>query len=107
MVGKTPKQGWIYMIDPQEVYLKCKFVHVYRYDVQKIDNVECQHSSCIQTVNLSRVLRGKHPYIIWTSNEFSEESGHRQTFVAIPLTSKETYTGLPTTYPINRTTKNG
>jgi mRNA interferase MazF len=57
------------------------------------------------TINSSRVIRGTHPYIIWMSDEVMVHS--LQTFVVIPLTSKDTYIGLPTTYPIRMDSKNG
>ncbi|NES65429.1 MAG: type II toxin-antitoxin system PemK/MazF family toxin [Okeania sp. SIO2D1] len=104
--NQKPRKGWIYFINPQKVYLTCKSNHTYLYDIEPLDYVECQHSSCTQKVNPSRVLRGAHPYIVLTSKKFSDESGYIETFNAIPLTSQETYKGLPTTYPINPTTKN-
>jgi mRNA-degrading endonuclease toxin of MazEF toxin-antitoxin module len=58
-------------------------------------------------INSSRVFRGKHPYIVWTSDEFQDESTYIQTLTLIPLTSQETSKGLPTVYPINSTTTNG
>ncbi|MEM1171171.1 MAG: type II toxin-antitoxin system PemK/MazF family toxin [Cyanobacteria bacterium P01_H01_bin.35] len=104
---QKPRKGWIYIIDPQKVYLSCKLGHTHSYNLELLDYFECQDSSCTQKINPNRVLRGRHPYIVLTSKKFSDESGYIETFNAIPLTSKETYKGLPTTYPINPTTKNG
>ncbi|MBW4539735.1 MAG: type II toxin-antitoxin system PemK/MazF family toxin [Myxacorys chilensis ATA2-1-KO14] len=59
------------------------------------------------TINSSRVFRGTHPHIIWTSDEFQDTSDYIQTFTAIPLTSQTTFAGLPTTYPITNTARNG
>ncbi|CBN56478.1 conserved hypothetical protein [Kamptonema sp. PCC 6506] len=53
------------------------------------------------------MFRGEHPYIIWTSDQFQDDVEYIQTFTVIPLTSQETYKGLPTAYPINSTSKNG
>ena len=98
---QKPRKGWIYFINPQKVYLRCKSNHTYSYNLELLDYIECQDSSCKQKVNPSIVLRGEHSYIVLTSKKFSDESGYIETFNAIPLTSKETYKGLPTTYPIN------
>ncbi|MGD1701634.1 type II toxin-antitoxin system PemK/MazF family toxin [Dapis sp. BLCC M229] len=104
--NQTPRKGWIYIIDPQKVYLTCKLGHTYSYNIEPLDYVECHHPSCKHTVNPSRVLRGKHPYIVLTSEKFLDQSGYIKTFNAIPLTSQKTYKGLPTAYPINPTAKN-
>ncbi|MEG3439560.1 type II toxin-antitoxin system PemK/MazF family toxin [Pannus brasiliensis CCIBt3594] len=104
---QKPRQGWIYRIDPYQVTLTCKAGHVHFYDLDAPGEVSCKTYSCTLTINSSRVLRGIHPYIIWTSDRFLENSDYIATFVVIPLTSKETYKGLPTTYPINPTFQNG
>jgi mRNA-degrading endonuclease toxin of MazEF toxin-antitoxin module len=51
-------------------------------------------------------LRGSHPHLVWTSEQFQNDSDNIQTFAIIPLSSKETYKGLPTVYPINPTQRN-
>ncbi len=104
--SQRPRKGWIYFIDPQKIYLTCKLGNTYSYNIESLDYIECKDSSCEHKVNPSRVLRGEHLYIVLTSEKFSDESGYIETFNAIPLTSQETYKGLPTTYPINPTTKN-
>ena len=100
-----PRQGWIYFINPYRVSLSCHFRHIHIYELNEPGEVECK--TCKDTINSSRVLRGEHPHIIWTSDEFQDKSGYIATFSAIPLTSQTTYTGLITTYPINPTQKNG
>lgn len=48
-------------------------------------------------------MRGTHPYIVWSEYTY----GKFHLYHAIPLTSKETFTGLPTTYPIKPSPSNG
>ncbi|MFM5982075.1 MAG: type II toxin-antitoxin system PemK/MazF family toxin [Sphaerospermopsis kisseleviana] len=105
MAGQKPRQGWIYWINPYRVSLRCKLGHVHIYNLDEPGEVECQ--TCKENINSSRVFRGTHPYIIWTSDQFQDESGYIATFSVIPLTSQTTFNGLPTTYPINRTARNG
>ncbi|NET72635.1 MAG: type II toxin-antitoxin system PemK/MazF family toxin [Sphaerospermopsis sp. SIO1G2] len=105
MTGQKPRQGWIYWINPYRVSLRCKLGHVHIYNLDEPGEVECQ--TCQEKINSSRVLRGTHPYIIWTSDQFQDESGYIATFSVIPLTSQTTFNGLPTTYPINPTSRNG
>ncbi|MBD2513343.1 type II toxin-antitoxin system PemK/MazF family toxin, partial [Nostoc muscorum FACHB-395] len=105
MAGQRPRQGWIYSINPYRVSLRCKLGHVHIYNLDEPGEVECQ--TCTENINSSRVFRGIHPYIIWTSDQFQDESGYIATFCVIPLTSQGTFNGLPTTYPINSTSRNG
>jgi mRNA interferase MazF len=105
VAGQKPRQGWIYFIHLYRLYLRCHFGHIHIYDLYEPGEVECK--TCTDIINSSRVLRGEHPHIIWTSDEFQDQSGKIATFSAIPLTSQTTYTGLTTTYPINPTQKNG
>ncbi|MEH2253322.1 MAG: type II toxin-antitoxin system PemK/MazF family toxin [Nostoc sp.] len=79
--------------------------HVHIYNLDEPGEIECQ--TCTENINSSRVFRGTHPYIIWTSDQFQDESGYIATFSVIPLTSQGTFNGLPTTYPINSTSRNG
>ncbi len=102
---QKPRQGWIYFINPYKVSLSCHSDHVHIYELNEPGEVECK--TCKDTINSSRVFRGTHPHIIWTSDEFQDQSARIATFSAIPLTSQTTYTGLPTTWPINPTQKNG
>ncbi len=104
---QRPRQGWIYMINPYRVSLRCSSGHIHFYNLNEPGEIECQTVSCSLTINSSRVFRGTHPHIIWTSDQFQDESGYIQTFTAIPLTSQTTFSGLPTTYPITNTAKNG
>lgn len=107
MSGQKPRQGWIYMINPHRVCLRCQVGHTHIYDLNEPgEYIQCQQTSCTLQINSSRVLRGEHPHIIWTSNQFQDESNYRATFTVIPLTSQETYKGLPTVYPINATARN-
>jgi mRNA-degrading endonuclease toxin of MazEF toxin-antitoxin module len=106
---KRPQKGWIYFINPYRVSLTCHFRHVHIYELNEPGEVECK--TCQEKINSSRVIRGEHPHIIWTSDEFQDQSGYKATFSVIPLTSEKTHTslhtGLPTTLPINPTQKNG
>ena len=104
---QKPRQGWIYKINPYRVSLRCRFGHTHFYDLDEPGEVECKTLSCSLTLNSSRVFRGYHPYVIWTGDHFQDDSGYIQTFLVIPLTSQETYKGLPTTFPVNATTRNG
>ena len=107
MAGQRPRHGWIYMVNPSRVSLFCHNGHQYLYDLPEPSEVECKHSGCNQKINSSRVFRGEHPYIIWSSDEFQDDTNHIRTFTVIPLTSKTTFAGLPTTYPITKTITNG
>lgn len=108
MAGQRPRKGWIYMINPHRVSLRCQLGHTHIYDLKEPgEYIECKQTSCTLEINSSRVLRGEHPYIIWTSDQFQDESNYIQTFTVIPLSSQETYKGLPTVYPINSTSTNG
>jgi len=106
MAGKKPRQGWVYPINPYRVSLRCKQGHIHIYDLAEPGEVQCKTSFCNFSINSSRVFRGTHPHIIWTSDRFQDESSYITTFTVIPLTSQETYRGLPTTYPVKATTKN-
>jgi mRNA interferase MazF len=108
MVGQRPRKGWIYMIDPYRVSLRCSDGHQHIYDLEKPGEVNCRTLSCALQINSSRVFRGVHPHVIWTSEEFQQDANNYvQTFTAIPLTSQTTSLGLPTTYPIVNTSRNG
>lgn len=107
MAGQRPRQGWIYYINPYRVTLRCRSGHQYFYDLEEPGELTCQHSGCSLVINSSRVLRGYHPYIIWQNNEFQDKENYIQTFTVIPLTSKTTYAGLSTVYPITKTASNG
>lgn len=95
------------MINPYRVSLSCSRGHRHFYTLAEPGMVECQTSTCDLEINSSRVFRGAHPYIIWTSDQFQDDSRYIQTFTVIPLTSQQTFSGLPTTFPINSTAKNG
>ncbi len=107
MAGKRPKLGWIYMINPHLVSLRCQKGHQHIYNLNAPGEVICKTDFCDLTINSSRVLRGFHPYIVWENNEFKENTNYLQTFTVIPLTSQDTFAGLPTTYPITTNQKNG
>jgi mRNA interferase MazF len=108
VAGKRPRQGWIYMINPYRVSLRCKMGHIHFYDLIEPGEVECQTASCSLSINSSHVFRGTHPHIIFTSDEFEADTNYSvKTFQVIPLTSKTTFAGLPTTYPIVSNSKNG
>ena len=107
MAGQRPRQGWIYIINPYRVSLRCRHGHQYFYELDEPEVVTCKHLSCNLTINSSRVFRGTHPYIIWTSDQFQDENHYIQTFTVIPLTSQTTFSGLSTAYPITKTKRNG
>ena len=109
MAGYKPRQGWIYFINPYRVSLRCKLGHTHIYNLDEPGEISCTTTSCTQKINSSRVFRGEHPYIIWTSNKFTDNFNYIDTFTVIPLTSstRERDKGLPTAYPINPTSRNG
>lgn len=109
MAGYKPRQGWIYFINPYRVSLRCKLGHTHIYTLDEPGEISCKTVSCTQVINSSRVFRGEHPYIIWTSDKFADDLNYVDTFTVIPLTSstRERDKGLPTAYPINPTSKNG
>ena len=95
------------MINPYRVFLKCRSGHQHIYNLDEPKEIECKTDSCSLVINSSRVFRGTHPYIIWTNDRFNDEFDYIQTFTVIPLTSQTTSLGLPTTYPITNTARNG
>ena len=106
---KNPTQGNIYFIDPKFVYLKCKDDHEHHYDISSKDSIECKEHDCYLTINSSQIMRGEHPYIVW-SNFYKPPLINL--YYVIPLTSQDTFNGLPTTYAIkpskdNNLTKKG
>lgn len=108
MAGSRPRQGWVYFFNPSKIYQRCNLGHHYLYDNPPDDEFTCQHPGCTVRINSSRVFRGYHPHIIWTSDQFQQATGEKvQLFAVIPLTSSEREKGLITTYPINPTQKNG
>ena len=48
-------------------------------------------------------MRGKHPHIIWSEYSY----GKFHTYHVIPLTSKDTFRGLPSVHPIKKNGRNG
>ncbi len=103
--GQKPRQGWIYMINPTQTLRSCKKGHNYLYD-HTPDYEECKHKDCSLNVNPSRVHRGTHPYIVWQFEGFTEKY-ETETVWAIPMTSQDTFSGLPTSFPIRPNKKNG
>ena len=103
MAGKKPRHGWLYMINPKQVVLRCDLGHEHSYDISGPDDLDCSHSSCTSKINSSSVMRGKHPYIVWSVYTY----GKFHLCHAIPLTSRETFQGLPTSYPIKAHPNNG
>lgn len=94
------------MLNPYRVSLRCHNGHQYIYELTEPSEVECKHESCGLTINSSRVLRGNHPYVIWVSEDFEAVTKSLKTITVIPLTSQTTFSGLPTTYPLNPNSKN-
>ncbi|WP_265234207.1 type II toxin-antitoxin system PemK/MazF family toxin [Lyngbya sp. CCAP 1446/10] len=107
MAGKTPRQGWIYLVNPQKVSLRCLHNHNHIYDLSEPGEIECKTVHCTMIINSSRFLRGEHHYLFWEIDQFQDDAECLQTFTVIPLTFQETCKGLPTAYPINSTSKNG
>ena len=66
MAGQKPRLGWIYMIDPRRVILRCSLGHEHIYDISGPEELNCSYSSCTQKINSSRVMRGTHPHIVWS-----------------------------------------
>jgi hypothetical protein len=95
------------MINPHRVSLTCKAKHTHLYALDEPGEIQCLTEFCDCTINSSHIFRGFHPYVIWTDDQFQEDSGYIKTFIAIPFTSQTTFAGLPTTYPIRSTVKNG
>lgn len=91
------------MIDPKRVVLKCSRGHEHVYDISGPRELDCSESSCILKINSSRIIRGLHPHIVWS--DYSVSKLHL--YLVIPLTSKETFRGLPTSYPIKANLQNG
>ncbi len=100
MPGQTPRKGWIYFINPKKVVLTCNGRHTLPYSLPECEFIDCRVSGCSHQVNLSRVMRGTHPYIVWKH----EESLNLAT--VIPLTSKEALRGRPDTLPIKPNAQN-
>lgn len=113
MAGKTPKQGWIYLINPDRVFLRCLLGHVHIYNLnknlEKTDSISCKTAYCKQIIHYNKLFRREQPYIIWTSDKFQNGLNYIDTFTIIPLNFdiQEIYKGLPMIYPINATKSNG
>lgn len=107
MAGRIPKQGWIYFINPYRVSLRCGLGHIGIYELTEPGEVDCQNPSCGCKMNSSRVFRGEHPHIVWTSEQFQADFGSIKTFTVLPLTTSRRDTGLPTTYPLPPSQRNG
>lgn len=103
MAGQRPRQGWIYMINPRRVVLKCSLGHERIYDISGPEELNCFSSLCTKKINSSRVMRGTHLHIVWSEYNY----GKFHLYHAIPLTSKDTFRGLPTAYPIKANPRNG
>jgi mRNA interferase MazF len=103
---KTPKpiRGNIYMVDPNRLVLTCQSGHRYAYDILGDPTILCVEPNCTQTIQTTKIMAGRHPYIIWTDLEYGDNF---HLYYAIPLTSKTTFDGLPTAIPIIRDTGNG
>lgn len=91
------------MLDPKQVILTCSSGHTHVYDISGPEELNCSHSSCTSKLNSSRVMRGVHPYIVWSDYTY----GKLSLYHAIPLTSKDTFRGLPVSYPIKANPRNG
>lgn len=100
---QKPRKGWIYRINPAFMALRCPDKHVYQYPLDKVRKVECQHPGCNMTITKTcRVFAGTHYYIYWGRDDLS--TGVVQ---AIPLTSRETHVGLPTSLFLRASDENG
>ena len=102
MPERKPRPNWIYIINPKLVALRCRNGHNHVYDISGVPKIDCIEPDCNSTINSSRVMRGKHPHIIWSEYSY----GSFQAYHVIPLTSKDTFRGLPSVYPIKKNTRN-
>lgn len=96
------------MADPNTVYVTCwKCTQRHGYEVAGIRH--CQTPNCDNAnINVSHVQRRKRPYLVWTANKAIDR--HHAVIHVIPLTSSsdaEHVKGLPSTYPIRPSSKNG
>lgn len=103
--NRRPQQGWIYTIDPHQIVIECKAKHRNMHDLVGVLPTTCP--DCGQEINPCRVFRYRHPHIVWSSDELTQSLKSIETFVVIPMTSQERYTGLPSVYPITPSVKNG
>lgn len=89
------------MINPRNVVLSCKSHHRQVYLLPDSDFVACRHPGCNHRINSSHITRGTHPYVYWACEE--------QTGVVsvIPLTSQNTFVGIPSTSVIKSNERNG
>lgn len=105
--GQKPRKGWIYMINPNIFILRCKAGHSNKYEHQEVTEIVCSHPCCNLTINPSHVIRGLHPYLLWSNDSFHDRYPNIKTFTVIPLTSSSTLTGLSTVYPLIPNQQNG
>ncbi|AFY69653.1 hypothetical protein Pse7367_1361 [Thalassoporum mexicanum PCC 7367] len=98
-----PRKGWIYKIDPKQLVLECSKGHFYKYDISGSSTVSCAEPNCSEKINPSRIERGLHPYIFWSVSNIDIFP----IAYAIPLTSKDTFAPLPSTYPIRANQNTG
>jgi len=106
--AKQPCKGWVYYINPRHVSLfcnKCKSYHT--RNLPEDGFVDCPLCKDKSSINSSHIQRDRHPYIIWSFEDFFADKNYHATFSAIPCTSQTTFNGLPTVVPINPTIANG
>ncbi|HAC64421.1 MAG TPA: hypothetical protein DCF68_12985 [Cyanothece sp. UBA12306] len=107
MAGQKPRQGWIYYLRSDRIFLNCKFGHVHLYDLNQNKELICQELSCNYRFNYLQIFREHGPHIVWKVNLIKDDFNARDSLIVIPLTTREHEKGLPTVYPLNPTLKHG
>lgn len=110
---QTPRPGWIYMANPTRTVIRCATCsQVDAYDhtpgsapCTGTYHVNGVHQACPRTHNVSRVFRGAHPLVVLTPEE--DMTSMTGVLIVVPMTSKRTFEGLYTSYPVSNTTSNG
>jgi mRNA interferase MazF len=107
MTGRKPQKpirGSIYMVDPNRLVLACQMGHRHSYDILTSTATKCAEPSCSERIQITKIMAGRHPHLIWTSLEYGDNF---HLYYAIPLTSQTTFAGLPTAIPIRKDSGNG
>jgi mRNA interferase MazF len=92
------------MVDPDRLVLTCQMGHRHSYDILGGTTTRCAEPSCTESIQTTKIMAGRHPHLIWTSLEYGNNF---HLYYAIPLTSQNTFTGLPTAIPIRSDSGNG
>lgn len=104
---QKPRRSWIYKINPTATVIRCRGCGwIDKYDHTAVEQ-ECTKADCNCFNNVSKVFRDYHPVVVLTPKHVFEDYKSLATATVVPLTSQETFAGLPTSYPLQRTKKNG